>query len=80
MQCIMSSHSLTQDMVLYLVWDSESETNKGCTLLTSGMSATDDHDDESPKPKRKRSKQSSSDAESTDDSVESQSSEEGWES
>ena len=40
--------SLTQDMVLYLIWDSESETSKDCTLLSSGMSATDAHDDESP--------------------------------
>jgi len=71
--------SLTQDMVLYLIWDSESETSKDCTLLSSGMSATDAHDDESPKSKRKRSKRSSTESDSeTDGSAESESCEEGW--
>lgn len=77
--CMLPYQSLTQDLVLYLIWDSESETSKDCTLLSSGMSATDAHDDESPKPKRKRSKRSSTESDSeTDGSAESESCEEGW--
>ena len=73
----------TEDMTLYLVWDSESETSKDCTMLTTGMSATDANygdDDESPKPKRKKPKRSSTESDSeTDESAESES-EEDWES
>lgn len=50
-------------MMLYLVWDSESEQTKDCTLLTSGMKVVDD-DSDAPGHKRKRSRRSPKDDES----------------
>lgn len=49
---------LPQDMALYLIWDSESEINKDCTILEGGMSAVDSDDRQ--QNSKKRSKLSSS--------------------
>lgn len=55
--------ALPKDLVLFLVWDSESETTKDCTLLSSRMEVRDEDSDSTPpkrRSKRKRSKRSSS--------------------
>lgn len=54
-------------MTLYLVWDSESETTKDCTLLSSGMSTVDDDTNSVPCKKQQKSDQSSSSSSSFDD-------------
>lgn len=56
-----------EDMTLYLVWDSESETTKDCTLLSSGMSTVDDDTNSVPCKKQQKSDQSSSSSSSFDD-------------
>jgi hypothetical protein len=65
-------------MVLYLVWDSESEATKESTLLSTGMTAVDDEDSDDPKPKRKKHKKSSSDDDSDESSEDDVESKEGW--
>lgn len=50
------------------MWDSESETTKDCTLLSTGMSA---HDESDESPVRKRSKKSRRKSSSKSDSEES---------
>ena len=60
---------LSQDLTLYLVWDSESETSKEGTILTTRMSVHDE-DSDSPghKPGRKKRKKSESSQSSSESS------------
>ena len=70
---------LIKDMVLYLVWDSESETTKDCTLLSTGMKAEDDDDTDSPRARRKSKKRSSSSSSTGDGGSDEDESSEDWE-
>lgn len=65
-------------MVLYLVWDSESETTKDCTLLSTGMKAEDDDDTDSPRARRKSKKRSSSSSSTGDGGSDEDESSEDW--
>ena len=57
-------------MVLYLCWDSESETHKEATLLTSSMATRDEDSSDDALPSRKHKKRpkdtSSSDSDDSD--------------
>lgn len=49
--------SYTEDLVLYLVWDSESESSKDMTILGSSMEVQDDSSSEQPMKKDKKAKE-----------------------
>ena len=75
-----SKNGRAKELTLYLVWDSESETDKDCTLLESNFTARDSSSDSDAPRKRHKKRKKSKKSTSSSEKSESSESSEDWDS